>query len=162
MAKITLNDLAKSFEGKIHFSFGSSEFDLGEGDTFETNDPSVISAANSHSFLNVEASEDATYSEWAKKEVERLNTSTDPNENPRADHLSAVADEAAIEKAEKKAEHIRDAKPGQLVIEALQASQPAPEETTSTPSPAASEPAPAPADSVPAAPDTPTTQGQTA
>jgi hypothetical protein len=122
MAKVSLNDLANGVQGKIHFSFGASEFDLGAGDSFETTDPDALIGASSHPLLDV-AAETVDYTEWSKEEAERVASSRDPHVNPHADHLTATPDEEAVRAAKERADFIRNAGPGELIVDALKAPQ---------------------------------------
>ena len=53
MATISLSSEAPK-EGKVHFSFGMTDFDLGAGDTYKSDDPNVIVDANANIYLKVE------------------------------------------------------------------------------------------------------------
>lgn len=157
MAKISFSDLAKTIEGEVHFTLGNTGFDLSPGQTIDTVDEGIIAAATGHPLLKVEA-EAGDVAKYLAEEAARLSTSVNPHENPRADHLSAVADPEVVKAAQEHAEHVR------RVAAGLPDEAPAEEETTPAPDPLPVAPAPAPDNPPAPAPvaDQPTAPAQAA
>lgn len=91
MATISFSDKAPPVDGKVHFSFGQSEFDLEAGGSVEVSDASVATAAAAHPWLTVKFDEVQSEAKTPQELADAAAASTDPHVNPAADHLSAEA-----------------------------------------------------------------------
>jgi hypothetical protein len=93
MASLTLSPLVPQGTDSVHFVFGTAQFDLERGQSYDTTDASVISNASVHPWLVVNYDAEQAATVVAQPDL------SDPHQNPAVDHLSAVASPEAVEAA---------------------------------------------------------------
>ena len=112
MATITFSEVGKlateAEKSAVRFLFAHSPFELERNGSVDTDDPEVVAGAAAHPWLQVETKV-ASDAKTAEEQAAEVAASTDPHVNPKADHLSDVADPEVVAKADANAQAVREA-----------------------------------------------------
>lgn len=102
MAHISFSAAGKELGEAVRFVFGNSNFELDKDGSVDTDNPEIIAGATTHPYLEVEQDQAEEKGQTPEEQAKAAAESTDPHVNPRADHLSPVADPEVVKAAQEK------------------------------------------------------------